>query len=358
MTFREIALPLIEMGVPITPVRPGTKRAFLPDFPTTATTNPAQIEEWNKLYSDHNAACVARAEDGGVFFWEVDSPDVWNRLQKDTGHDGIAELQTFKVRSRPGRGHLYFRHNAASKELGNISQTYVLGQDWSVRTNREYVVAPGSIHPDTGQPYMALNRLPIIEAPQWLIDWFSTQKIQKHSAPQGTTGQDPVRNAAGKVPHGAIHGYLLTNAGKLRAQGLGEESIRIALRELVEKNCEPPIDWNKVDTMAKSICNFAEGQSKALALTQAQVNVVYEDEEELSFQEIEYPLFPKWVMHGTSLYEGFAKPYCANNSRIDYFMWAPAAAMMMNYLGTKVTVPFKGWKPSFYLVLIGKPGKA
>jgi len=360
MIFRDIATPLIAMGVPITPVRPGTKRAFLPDFPTTATTDPAQIDAWNALYSDHSAACVARTEDGGVWFFEVDSPDVWARLQKDTGHDGITELQTFKVRSRPGRGHLYFRHNAASKELGNISQSYVLGQDWSVRTNREYVVAPGSLHPDTGLPYTALNPgTPIAEAPQWLLDWLISQKIQKHSAPQGINGQDPVRNEAGLIPHGSIHGYMLTQAGKLRGQGLGEESIRVALRELVEKNCAPPIDWNKVDTMAKSICNFPEGQSKALALTQAQVVAPpQEPEEELNFEEIEYPTFPNWVMHGTSLYEGFAKPYCANNSRIPYFMWAPAAVMMMNYLGNKVSVPLKGWKPSLYLVLIGKPGKA
>ena len=360
MTFLEIALPLIEMGVPITPVRPGTKRAFLPDFPTTATTDRAQIEEWNKLYSDHNAACVARAEDSGVWFWEVDSPDVWTRLQKDTGHDGIKEIQTFKVRSRPGRGHFYFRHNAASLQLGNISQTYVLGQDWSVRTNREYVVAPGSTHPDTGLPYTALNPgTQIAEAPQWLIDWFTTQKIQKHSAPQGVTGQETVRNASGKVPHGSIHGYMLTQAGKLRNMGLDQATIEVALKKLVEENCEPPIDWSRVEQMAKSICIYQPGESKSLVLNQQQVvGPAYEPEEDLEFKEIEYPLFPKWVMHGTSLYEGFAKPYCVENSRIDYFMWLPAAVMMMNYLGTKVSVPLKGWKPSFYVVMIGKAGRA
>src|SRR5208337_1913092 len=136
MSFRDIAEPLVKMGIPVTPVRPGTKKAFLPDFPTTATTDIAQIEEWNKLYPDHNAACVARAEIGGVWFFEVDSPDVIPRLQKETGQ---TMPPTFKVRSRPGRCHFYFRHNAASLGLGNISQTYVVGQDWSVRTNREYV---------------------------------------------------------------------------------------------------------------------------------------------------------------------------------------------------------------------------
>ena len=103
-SFRQIAEPLAKMGVPITPVRPGTKKAFLPDFPTTATTDLQQIYAWDKLYSDHNAACVARVEEGGVWFFEVDSADVIPRLGEcETGQK---MPQTFRVRSRPGRGPL------------------------------------------------------------------------------------------------------------------------------------------------------------------------------------------------------------------------------------------------------------
>jgi hypothetical protein len=352
MGFREIAEPLAKMGVPMTPVRPGTKRAFLPDFPTTATTDLAQITAWDAQYPDCNAACVARAEQDGVWFFEVDSPDVIPRLEKQTGQ---TMPNTFKVRSRPGRGHFYFRHTVASRAMGNISQTYVIGQDWSVRTNREYVVAPGSIHPDTKQPYTALNwETPIVEAPDWLISWLLDQKIQKASP---TVSAEAPRNERGLVPHGSIHGYMLSEAGRLRNMGLGEEAIRVALRELVEKNCQPPIDWTKVDAMAKSICNFPAGENTTLVMNQVPTQTAVEEpEEELSFETIEYPVFPHWVMEGTSVYEGFAKPYCDKNSRIDYFMWAPAAAMMMNYLGTKVTVPYSSWKPSFYIVLIGKRG--
>lgn len=355
MGFREIAEPLAKLGVPVTPVRPGTKRAFLPDFPTTATTDLNQIAEWNTQYSDCNVACVARAEEGGVFFFEVDSPDVIPRLEKQTAQ---TVPNTFKVRSRPGRGHFYFRHTKASMAMGNISQTYVIGQDWSVRTNREYVVGPGSIHPDTKQPYAALNwGTPIAEAPDWLINWLLSQKIQKQNV--STPVADAPRNESGLVPHGAIHGYMLSEAGRLRNMGLSEEAIRVALRELVEKNCQSPIDWDKVDTMARSICNFPPGENKNLVLNQVPTNAVppdVEPEETVSFETIEYPVFPHWIMEGTSIYEGFAKPYCAHNSRIDYFMWMPTAAMMMNYLGTKVSVPYSSWKPSFYIVLIGKRG--
>lgn len=362
MTFLEIATPLAKMGVPMTPVRPGTKKAFLPDFPTTATTDLIQLEEWNKLYSNHNAACVARLREGEVWFWEVDAPEVLSRIQKDTGHDVQSEIDTFRVRSRPGRGHFYFRHDSLSLSLGNISQGYVVGQDWSVRTDNQYVVAPGSIHPDTGQPYVALNwGTPIATAPKWLIDWLLTQKIQKHSAPQGAQSVDAPRNGNNKVPHGSIHSYMLHHAGKLRQMGLDQATIEIALKKLVEDNCEPPIDWTKVETMARSICIYEPGSviasgTTALALSPS---VPYESEleTEIDFEPIEYPVFPKWVMHGTSIYELFVKPYCDKNSRVDYFMWMPTAALMMNYLGTKVRVPLKDWKSSFYLVLIGEKGR-
>jgi len=354
MGFKEIATPLIQMGIPITPVRPGTKRAFLPDFPTTASTDPNKIEEWAALYPDCNAACVAHAEKGGIFFFEVDSQDVLPRIEKETGQK---MPDTFKVRSRPGRGHFYFRHTAASMQMGNISQTYVVGQDWSVRTNREYVVAPGSIHPDTLKPYTALNwGTPIAEAPDWLIAWLISQKIQKQSA-EIPIAESP-RNERGLVPHGSIHGYMLTQAGRLRNAGCTQKEIEEILLDRVHQNCEPPIDDAKVIAMAKSICIYPPGEDKSILFTQQPEPVTVEPEEELNFSPIEYPIFPRHVMFGTSIYEGFVKPYCDVNSRIDYFMWMPTAAMMMNYLGTKIEVPFSSWKPSFYIVLIGQKGRA
>jgi len=365
--FVKIAEPLAKMGIPLTPVRPGTKRAFLENFPALATCDLDQIYTWDAQFPDHNVACVARPEDGGVWFWEVDSPDVLARILTETGHDAAKEIITFKVRSRPGRGHFYFRHNAASKELGNISQSYVVGQDWSARTDGQYVVGPGSIHPDTGAPYEALNwGTSIAEAPQWLLDWLRSQKISKHSAPTGagvtSPGDNVPRDVNGLVPHGAIHGWMLTQAGRLRSNGMTQEEIEPVLLRLVHENCAPPIDDSKVVQMAKSICNFPPTPpSTSLVLNQGAGTGTPppppEPEEEIDYSDSEYPLFPRNVMFGTSIYENFVKPYCEKNSRIDYFMWMPTAIMMMNYLGTKTKVPFKSWKPSFFLVMIGEKGR-
>jgi putative DNA primase/helicase len=280
--FLTIAEPLTVRGIPLTPVRRGTKRAFLPDFPTTATADLATIQLWDGAYPDSNAACVARAEEGGFFFWEVDAADVLERIKAETGHDVLAEIKTFRVRSRPGRGHFYFSHTPFTiANLPNLSQSYVKDQDWSLRVNREYVVAPGSIHPDTKQPYQALNDYPITEAPQWLIEWWLSQRVGKSATTASTTTDTTATSFAGateKAEHvganeklasiprnadgliergdGRYHNYMLTIGGFWAAMGLGEDDIYDILVELMEKNCAGPVDWNLVKAMAKSVSQY------------------------------------------------------------------------------------------------------
>jgi len=353
VTFFDIAKPMAEMGVPQIRVRPDSKAAFDKEWPSMATTDLARLSELSKEFPNSNAASVAQGKIGGIWIWEVDSPDVIPRMERETGH---ALPLTFKVRSRPGRGHVYFRHTPASIEMGNLAQTYVIGQDWSVRANNMYAVSPGSIHPNTGQPYTGLNwGTPIVEAPEWLVSWLNSQKIQKKNFPV----VDAPRNERGKVAHGGIHSFMLTQAGRLRNAGCTQKEIEDILLDRVHKNCEPPIDDAKVIQMAKSICIYPPGEDKSIAFTQQPEPIVpAEPEETPTFETIEYPVFPRHVMFGTSIYEGFVKPYCDVNSRVDYFMWMPTAVMMMNYLGTKVSVPYTSWKPSFYIVLIGQKGRA
>ena len=356
MNFLEKALPTTMMGVPVIRLRPGSKAAMDSGWPQLATTDAEILKKWNEETPDAN--CGAVATDDGIWLWEVDSPEAIARLEKDTGHSAVTEIQTFKVRSRPGRGHFYFKQNDASRAMGNISQSYVFGQDWSARVRGAYVVSQNSLHPDTGLPYTALDSAAeITEAPQWLISWLLSQQIQKLSKPQGN---DAPRNERGKVPHGAIHGYLLTHAGKLRAMGLGQEEIEPSLMKLAYDHCELPLDDEKIRTMAKSICNFkpGEGDKSLLFNQQPDAPKTLEPVEKIDFSEVEYPIFPRWVLRDTSIYENFVKPYCEKNSRIDYFMWVPTAVLLMNYIGTKVRVPYKAWKPSFYLVLIGEKGRA
>jgi hypothetical protein len=71
----------------------------------------------------------------------------------------------------------------------------------------------------------------------------------------------------------------------------------------------------------------------------------------------QYPVFPRWVIGGTSIGEGLVKPLCAVNSRLPEFMFMPAVTLLLNYLGGKVHIETNRIMPSFFLVMIGRSGK-
>ena len=358
MTFLERALYTASKGVPVIRLGPKSKAAVDNGWQDLATTDFRTLQQWNQESPDANCAAVAKACIGGYWFFEVDSTEALDRLEKETGQ---VLPSTYRVRSRPGRGHYYWKQTAASIAMGNLSQSHVKGGDWSARVDNEYVVAAYSIHPHSQKEYTPLSDDPIIEAPDWLVEWCLSQKVSGVRAPEpGIT-----RDAAGLIPHGSIHGWMLTQAGKLRAQGLGTDAIDIALMELVHKNCAPPIDDSLIHQMARSICSFPEGTPNDLILTQAPAAVAVLQPEPIElpqFEDLVYPKFPAYVMEGTSIYTNFVKPVCDVNSRIPYFMWLPAMIILLNYIGPKIKMaapvaprPFRG---SIYAVLIGKKGRS
>ncbi len=350
--FKDIALPMAARGIPVTPVRPNSKAAFLEGWQQSATTDPAVINEWDIRFPDHNAACVAKAEVGQTWFFEVDSPEVRQRIKAETGHD---MPETFVVRSRPGRGHYYFKSTPASINMGNIAQgPGIKHGDWSARVDNQYVVAPGSIHPTTGLRYEALGDNPIVEAPEWLIYWLLSQRVNAPAPKQEAPKQE-------LIPHGQIHGYMLREAGKLRNLGLDAEEIYPALSALVHKNCQPPLDESKIRTMAKSICNFPAGASTDLIMTQqavqeaktAQVMPPTIDDS----PEAGRPSFPHWVMRHTALYECLVEPAVATSSKYPEFIFMPAMQMFLNYLSGKIMVGGSTPIMNMFLGLISPPGQ-
>ncbi len=352
MSFKDITIPLVLRGIPVIPILPKSKKAFLPDWPALASKDPIQIMEWDQAYPDYNGAAVATGRLDGVWFFEIDSNNVYDRVLKETGKEIPI---TYRVRSRPGRGHFYFRNTPASIAMSNIGQAFVKEADWSARVSNAYVVAAGSVHPNGGF-YTTIGNDEIIPAPDWFIQWCLSQKVSQKISGASLEIQ---RDVQGKIPHGSIHGYLLTQAGKLRAQGLSEEAIDIALMELAYKNCAEPLDDTKIHAMARSICNFPEGKPTDLPLTQ--IATASSAEEPPAFLIDKHPEFPTWVMQGTSIYEKFVKPICDQNSRIDYFMWIPAMQMLLNYVGPRLKIrgPFGSdvFHGSLYTVIIGQKGK-
>jgi hypothetical protein len=367
--YKDIALPLAERGIPTVPLRPRTKNAFLPDWQNIATTDPAVIESWDNQYPNSNAGSVAKGELGRYWFLEVDDPTLPGQIEIETGFE---IPKTFRVRSSPGKGHYYWKQSPSSIAMGNITQPYVRNRNFSVRVNNEYVVSPGSWHPTSGRQYEVVSTHDIVEAPEWLIEWIIRQRIDNVSTQKKI---DLNINSTERIPRGTHDVTLTAIAGKLRGAGLEENSLADALIEACEKRCDDygPDYKEMCRKIAHSIAKKPVGEVAEPAFFGSKLNLppvpvpvsvqpsVQDESEELEeqpkFTVAGHPKFPNWIMNGTSIYNGLVKPYCDVNSRYEEFMFMPAFALLLNYIGTKVNIYMKNVIPSVFMVIIGKRGE-
>jgi hypothetical protein len=244
--FKEIAQPLIARGIPVIPLRPKSKIAFLTNWTELATVDSKQIEKWDREYPNANAACVAFARQDGIWIFELDRENYHQEITKQTG---MKMPVTFMVRSSPGRGHYFFKQTAASIAMGNRQAEDAQGELWSARVDKRYVVSPGSIHPKTGMPYEVVRNTPIIEAPDWLVQWCSGQIV---SAPKITDALEE-----SPIIEGSRNNTITSLLGKAR-QNLGmdrDQLLEFGL-SLNQKRCHPPLPDSEIKTIANSVARY------------------------------------------------------------------------------------------------------
>jgi Bifunctional DNA primase/polymerase, N-terminal/Primase C terminal 1 (PriCT-1) len=349
--FKQIAEPLVGRGVPVIPLRPKTKIAFLQQWETLATTDPTKIEQWDQDYADANAACVAFARPDGVWFFEIDKPGFANEIELATGQKLPS---TFMVRSSPGRGHFYFKQTAASIAMGNVQGKDENGKEaWSARVDNRYVVAPGSYHPTSGKRYETLRDVPIVEAPSWLIQWcISKSKSEQLSHETGYRELDD----QSLIAEGGRNNALTSILGKARQiLKMDREQLFAYGLSINEKRCRPPLSETEVRTIANSISGYEIKESGSLVFDQ---HIPAQDiPQPVAIKPVPYPVFPRWVIDGTSIGEGLVKPVCKINSRFPEFMFMPAMVLVLNYLALKVQIEDKQIIPSLYMISIGRKGR-
>jgi hypothetical protein len=184
MSFKDIAIPIAVLGVPVIRLNPRSKVPSDKNWPDLATTDFDTILAWDKKSPEANCGSVAKHE--GFLFFESDESGVLERYQKETGQS----LKTFTVQSRPGRFHFYFKQTDLTRQTGSISQKDL--KFGSLRQNNAFVVSPGSIHPESGQPYLIVDGSPIIEAPEALLRWLISQKPITKLRPRLLVTKSPV----------------------------------------------------------------------------------------------------------------------------------------------------------------------
>jgi Bifunctional DNA primase/polymerase, N-terminal/Primase C terminal 1 (PriCT-1) len=355
MSFKDIALQTINKDVPVIRTRPKSKIALDEDWPALATKDPATVERWNAETPEANCAGVAKAEIGGMWFLEQDSPpkNVPNLTQRIESETGKKIPATYRVRSRAGRGHYYFKQTPASIALGNVAQGYVKHEDFSARISNQYVISAGSLHPQTGEPYQVIDDSPIVEAPDWLIEWIKSQRVEKKAV---------APDDGGPIGQGKRNTTLTSIAGKLRNIGFDKEEIEAHLMKVNQERCTPSLPDEDIATIAASVSRYPVGKDDGITFGGVPGGLptptITEELPEIDTTELApRPVFPHWVIEGTTIGEGFAKPILASSSKHAEFLFMPAVQLMVNYLSGRVRVKNQTVNLNMFLGLISPYGK-
>jgi hypothetical protein len=115
---------------------------------------PADVNRWRDMGVLHNVGIIGGAVSGNLVLVDLDGDEAVERFSRAFP----SLMETYTVQSGSGHGlHLYLRSDIlpaskrTSQPWGNVE----------LRANGCYVVAPPSIHPDTGNRYEVIKRVSI-----------------------------------------------------------------------------------------------------------------------------------------------------------------------------------------------------
>ncbi|MCC6344274.1 MAG: bifunctional DNA primase/polymerase [Bryobacterales bacterium] len=200
----ESALEYAHLGLSVIPLH--GKRPYFENWYDVATRDENTIQHWWTQNHNDNIGIVTGIK-SQVFVVDVDP--------RNGGEDSIDTLftrhgrfpTTWEAMTGSGGRHYYFRMPAFP--VGNVVG-FAPGID--IKGTGGQVVAPPSIHPDTGKRYEwdGLNDIqdePLAEAPRWLLDAVRERTESKKAT------SPPI---ALKIPKGVQHITLVSLAGRLR----------------------------------------------------------------------------------------------------------------------------------------------
>lgn len=186
-------------------------------------------------------AIACNSQEGPIVL-DVDGP---------SGNDLLRDLlipPTREAQSRKGRRHLYFDpalDNAVVPRTIKLKRNGVK-YDLDVLGDGGYVIAPPSIHPETGKPYAWTFKRSVVPLPPII-----PQLLQRSDHRQAA---EPLP----RIIHEGQRDALLTSlAGSMRRRNASESAILAALRKENDQRLEPPLPDKQLQKIAKSIAKKA-----------------------------------------------------------------------------------------------------
>lgn len=245
MSMLKAALAYSLQGLPVFPCQgkkpfPGT-RGFL-----DATTDMKQIEAWWTATPDANIG-IATGKKAGFVVIDIDKNksgyESFSSLCEDLRSFPMSDPETQYIITGTGGMHIYFRYQEGIRN----KQEFRPGLD--VRGEGGYVLAPPSVHPDTGQPYegtVDFKRLTYM--PPQLASLLITPEPVLAPAK---------RESEAVLQAGGRHKYLMQVVGSMRRRGLSDEAILAAIKEENDLQCDPPLPLKDLERMIETSRGYA-----------------------------------------------------------------------------------------------------
>lgn len=237
-SLKEWALKYADMGLSVFPLKPGSKAPATENGFKNATTDKAQIAAWWNKHPDSNIGIATGIPSGGLVVIDLD-------VHEEKGVNGYETLKEWQREngelpdtwmSITGNGgyHWIYKDTAAHRCRTGLYE----GID--IRANGGYIVAPPSIHPDTGRRYeweQGPGDCEIAQADSRVINFLLGPM------PEGKQ----VFLAPETIPEGERTNTLIRLIGSQKAKGLSDQAIKAAVQAENEAKCVPPLTEQELE---------------------------------------------------------------------------------------------------------------
>jgi len=241
----DAALRCISRGWHVFPCKPTskeplTKRSFL-----DASANEAQIRAWWLHWPDANVAIAVKPS--GITVLDTD-----HGIADEDGFRtflvarGLQETYAVRTGRRPEFGVQLYYSGEGVKSIAWADGE----QSGDIRGMSGYVMAAGSVHPDSGQEYEVLWDMPIVPVPDYV------RALKPALKTKTSTPNDPVMDDGGPIAaHRNVH--MISLLGKKRSEGADDEHLREYAISVNEERMVPPLDEDELERLIKNACRFS-----------------------------------------------------------------------------------------------------
>jgi hypothetical protein len=259
------ALRYAGMGYRVFPCAPGGKMPLTDHGFHDATLDPEQIERW---WASHPAANIGIAT-AGLIVIDVDSEaDAWPGGDPER----VLELAAGPMALTPRGSHRLFRQPAGK---GWRCTQGRLAPKVDTRGDGGYVVAPPSVV--AGKAYRWAPGLELDDPPDRLPEppaWLAADLDRLAHGPPTTAPVAAGDAGANQIPRGQRNATLARLAGAMRRVGMSRPEIAVALIQVNQDRCAPPLAAREVERIAASVARY-EPDQVAVALAENHWDQMY-----------------------------------------------------------------------------------